>query len=52
MELIEVTLLLLFAETSDIEVDRDEDISPQPHHVHYEDADGKEGHYLEVPQVN
>jgi hypothetical protein len=34
---------------SDIEVDRDEDNqSPQAHHVHY-DANGRDGHYLEIP---
>jgi len=33
-------------EMSDVEVDRDEDMSPQPHNVQY---NGKDGGYLEVP---
>ena len=36
----------LLAEMSDVEVDRDEDMSPQPTNVHY---NGKDGGYLEVP---
>ena len=31
---------------SDVEVDRDEDMSPQPHIVNF---NGKDGGYLEVP---
>ena len=37
----------IFADLSDVEVDRDEDtMSPQPHSVQF---NGKDGHYLELP---
>ena len=37
---------MLFLDVSDVEVDRDEDMSPQPHNVQF---NGRDGSYLEVP---
>ena len=39
-------MIFVLSEMSDVEVDRDEDMSPQPHNVQY---NGKDGGYLEVP---